>query len=133
MHTLITQNNIFNDLLCTTCLLGALGQEILHWYNLKLELKNDVKFYTSSTYWIITLISILFFGLTTKLLAKLVFDDETISNQVLFIIAFSYPMVLKQISKLITKKIDNSNPKSEYSTSNNYSKTFKINDYLKNF
>lgn len=134
MNTLLLfQNTTFTELLCLTCFLGAIGQEILHWFNLSLELKDDVKFYKSPTYWTITLIAIIFFGLTAKLLAKLAFGDEPLSNELLFITAFCYPMILKQVIKLITKKIDNTNPKSEYSTSNNYNKTFSINDYLKNF
>jgi len=133
MDALFIQNTTFTDLLCLTCFLGAIGQEILHWFNLKLELKEDVKFYTSKTYWIITVISICFFGLTTKLLANLAFKDENLSDSILFVTAFSYPMILKQVLKLITKRLDNNNPRSKYATKSTYNRTFKIKDYLKNF
>lgn len=124
-------NTSFSSYLCLACFLGALGQEVLHWYNLKLELKDDVEFYKSSTYWIITIASILFFGLTSKLLAELVFDEGNITEAKLFITAFGYPLIIKQVLKLITKSVDNNNPRSQYAPNSNTS--FEVNDYFKNY
>lgn len=121
----------FSSYLCLACFLGAIGQEIIHWYNLKLELKDSVKFYKSPTYWIITLVSILFFGLTAKLLGELAFNSENLTNAKLFITALAYPLILKQVLKLITKSIDNKNPRSEYAPLSDTA--FEIKDYFKNY
>jgi len=130
METLLI-NTTFLSFLCSACFLGALGQEVLHWYNLKLELKDNVQFYKSSTYWIITIASILFFGLTSKLLAEFVFEEGNITNAKLFITAFGYPLIIKQVLKLLTKSFNNDNPRSQYAPSSDSS--FEVNDYFKNY
>ena len=132
----LTISTTLSNYLCLSCFLGAIGQEILHWYNLRLELKNDVKFYTSPTYWVITFVSIVFFALTAKLLALLVFPSpKQLTDPILFITAFGYPLIIKQVLKLITKSIDNRNLRSRYASDltpeNN--KNFEITDYIKNY
>ncbi len=109
-------------------LLGAIGQEIMHWYNLKLELSNTVKFYKSSTYWIITVVSVLFFALTSILLTGFVknyFTKDISTDTVLFITAFAYPIIIKYVLSLITKGFDVGDSKVF-----NHTKTFKIKDYF---
>lgn len=126
-------NTTFSDYLCWSCFLGAFGQEILHWYNLKIELKDQVKFYKSTTYWVIAIVSIIFFGLTAKLLAEFVFKEQPLTSGLLFITALAYPIIVKQALKLITKSIGVQHHKSEYTTKNLGNTLFEINDYFKNY
>lgn len=87
--------------------LGALGQEILHWYNLSRELGNNVKLFNSKQYWLITLISILFFGFTSGYLVDFIHINSIKNSTKLFLIGFSYPIIIKYILKIVTKSLPN--------------------------
>lgn len=131
----IISNTTLTSYLYLSCFLGAIGQEVLHWYNLKLELNNDVKFYSSPTYWVITMVSIIFFALTAKLLAPLAFpNQEEPSDTILFITAFGYPIIIKNVLKLITKTFNRTEHerKQKPNLTRNNNTNFEITDYIKN-
>jgi hypothetical protein len=111
-------------------LLGAIGQEIMHWYHLKLELGDTVKLYKSSTYWIITIVSVLFFAVTSILLTGFVetYLKGVNPDTVLFVTAFAYPIIIKYVLKLIVSGFDTGiATKSLYNTK----ATFEAKDYFK--
>lgn len=129
METLVL-NTSLSQSLYISAFLGAFGQEILHWFNLRTELKNQVTFYKSPTYWVITIVSILFFGLTAPLIKDLVDIKANISEDTkLFITALLYPIIIKQVLKLITKNLQSSGLETEIKPSTT-SKVFKIKDYF---
>ncbi|SEE62997.1 hypothetical protein SAMN04487765_3472 [Tenacibaculum sp. MAR_2010_89] len=82
--------------------LGAVGQEVLHWYNLSKSLGNNVKLFSSKSYWIITTISIIFFGLTASYLSEFINIPKIEENTKLFITGLFYPLIAKQLLKIVT-------------------------------
>jgi len=121
--------------------LGALGQEILHWFNLSRALGNDVKIFNSKIYWGITIISILFFGITSNYIVDFIKIDTINSNTKLFLIGFFYPVIIKNLLKVISnlfnnrgKKLAPMNLEKNIETSSvNSRKKFNGLDYLKKY
>lgn len=90
--------------------LGAIGQEILHWFNLRLQLDNQKRIFNSTVYWIITGISIAFFSTTAPLIKDILDIKINASEEAkLFIIALLYPTIIKHILKLIIGQFPNKN------------------------
>ena len=88
-------------------LLGASSQEVLHWYNLRLDLESHKELLNSKLYIIITIISILFFGLTTIFIVDfLKLDMNVSSNSKIFISAMFYPIIIKKILQTVTKSLN---------------------------
>ncbi len=89
--------------------LGATGQEVLHWYNLRLELDDSIVLDKSKTYWLIVFISTVFFGLTTIYIDDFIILNVNLGDHAkLFITALFYPIVIKKILQVVTKTIQRS-------------------------
>lgn len=108
--------------------LGAVGQEVLHWYNLSKSLGNNVKLFSSKSYWIITTISIIFFGLTASYLSEFINIPKIEENTKLFITGLFYPLIAKQLLKVVTIIKPNRNSKSEHRETNFLIKSSKKKD-----
>ncbi|WP_431166143.1 hypothetical protein [Tenacibaculum halocynthiae] len=108
--------------------LGAVGQEVLHWYNLSKSLGNNVKLFSSKSYWIITTISIIFFGLTASYLSEFINIPKIEENTKLFITGLFYPLIAKQLLKVVTIIKPNRNSKNEHRDTNFLIKSSKKKD-----
>lgn len=119
--------------------LGALGQEVLHWFNLSKTLGNDVKVFNSKTYWIITIVSILFFGITSNYIVDFIKIDAITTNTKLFLTGMFYPIIIKSLLKVVTNLFNRADNLSEGHSDNiqiktfNNTKEFKPLDYLNKY
>ena len=119
--------------------LGALGQEVLHWFNLSKTLGNDVKVFNSKTYWIITMVSILFFGITSNYIVDFIKIDAITTNTKLFLTGMFYPIIIKSLLKVVTNLFNRADNMSEEHSDNiqiktfNNTKEFKPLDYLNKY
>lgn len=119
--------------------LGALGQEVLHWFNLSKTLGNDVKIFNSKTYWIITIVSILFFGITSNYIVDFIKIDVITTNTKLFLTGMFYPIIIKSLLKVVTNLFNRADNMSEEHSDNiqiktfNNTKEFKPLDYLNKY
>ncbi|MFD2567759.1 hypothetical protein [Pseudotenacibaculum haliotis] len=92
------------DKLIIIAFLGALTNEVLHWYNLKKELKGDVKVTNSKSYWIITIISMITFTIATQWVYQFILPNTSLSEEArVFLTALSFPFIIKDIFKVIIK------------------------------
>lgn len=82
-------------------LLGAVAQEVLHWYDLKQDLGAEVKLTTNPSYWLITFTAILLFGFTTPWLLEAIISTPKIENWHYFIGALAYPAIVKKVIKVL--------------------------------
>lgn len=126
---------ILNLSLFIPSFLGALGQEILHWYNLSKSLGNNVKLFDSKSYWSITIISILFFGITATYLIDFIKIDGISKETKLFLFGFFYPIIIKYLLKNATKLFSTGStiPMVKATENGNTLKIFKTTSYLTNY
>ncbi|TCP25724.1 hypothetical protein EV195_10383 [Tenacibaculum skagerrakense] len=119
--------------------LGALGQEVLHWFNLSRSLGNNVKVFNSKIYWIITIVSILFFGITSNYIVDFIKIDAITTNTKLFLTGMFYPIIIKSLLKVVTNLFNSADSITEEHSDNiqiktfNNTKEFKPLDYLNKY
>jgi hypothetical protein len=119
--------------------LGALGQEVLHWFNLSKTLGNNVKVFNSKIYWIITIVSILFFGITSNYIVDFIKIDGINLNTKLFLTGMFYPIIIKSLLKVVTNLFNRADNMSAEHSDNvqikafNNTKEFKPLDYLNKY
>lgn len=83
------------------CFLGAIAQEILHWFDLRQDFGPNSGINKNSSYWLITIAATLLFTFATPILLEAFIKPEDIKDWHYFIGALSFPAIVKKLVKVL--------------------------------